>query len=203
MLQNEWEAEKAMNEREEESLFKKYFCEPRSNLELTIMSTSKQKRLVVNHLGRNVEVNLRVWDTAGMEQYQALMPQYYRATHGFIILYDVTGRDTFEALDRVFNDAETFATIEDHVKILVGNKIDQVKERVVTRAEGLKFAHNRKAMYIEASATNDEAVDHIFEKLVSKVLADCNLWRNTPQEIVRLEAVPPSNNGSWWSNCSC
>ncbi len=43
-------------------------------------------------------------------------------------VYDVTARDTFEGLPTWFNELETFSTSPEVVKIIVGNKVDKVRE---------------------------------------------------------------------------
>lgn len=46
-----------------------------------------------------------------------------------ILVYDVTKRSTFAKLDMWLNELETYSTRTDIVKMLVGNKIDKVRER--------------------------------------------------------------------------
>lgn len=45
-------------------------------------------------------------------------------------MYDVTRRETFTKLDNWLNELETYCTRNDLVKMLVGNKIDKVRECV-------------------------------------------------------------------------
>lgn len=46
-----------------------------------------------------------------------------------ILVYDVTKRSTFAKLDMWLNELETYSTRTDIVKMLVGNKIDKVRDR--------------------------------------------------------------------------
>ena len=43
------------------------------------------------------------------------------------LVYDVTARSTFDKLGEWLSECETYATKQDVVKMLVGNKIDKVK----------------------------------------------------------------------------
>ncbi|XP_071453904.1 ras-related protein Rab-18A-like [Hetaerina americana] len=173
------------------SLFERYFSNSFTEKARTLVADCKSKIICLN---KSVEVQLSVWDTAGMENHQGMMPQYYRGTHGYIVVYDVTDKDSFNYLDTVLVNADTFATVNDNVKIIVGNKIDKVESRVVSRAQGLKYANSHGALFIEASAKVNEAVDHIFEKLVSEILSKnilpgsksksddaIDITKNTPQ----------------------
>lgn len=36
-----------------------------------------------------------VWDTAGQEKFRSLTSAYYRGTHGIVVVYDVSSRDSF------------------------------------------------------------------------------------------------------------
>ena len=46
-------------------------------------------------------LKLTVWDTAGQERFRTLTSAYYRGAQGIVYVYDITRRDTFEALAEV------------------------------------------------------------------------------------------------------
>ena len=59
--------------------------------ESTIQATFLERRLTI---GRR-SVVLNIWDTAGQERFHALGPIYYRDSHGALLVYDITDRDSF------------------------------------------------------------------------------------------------------------
>ena len=63
------------------------------------------------------------------------------------------------------------------VKMLVANKIDNKKERVITRDDGLKFARKHSTLFIECSARTADGVATAFEELVEKVGLFFLLWK--------------------------
>jgi len=65
-------------------------------------------------------------DTAGQERFRTLTPSYYRGAQGVILVYDVTNKQTFHKLEQWLNELDTYSTKHDIIKMLVGNKIDQV-----------------------------------------------------------------------------
>ncbi len=71
-------------------------------------------------------VKLAIWDTAGSERFRSLTPNFYRGSHGVILVYDVTNRQSFEKLDNWLSELDAYSTKSDIVKMLVGNKIDKV-----------------------------------------------------------------------------
>lgn len=50
-------------------------------------------------------------------------------------VYDVSNRDTFDALQNWHNELKTYSSSPDVVKMIVGNKVDKVKKRL--RFKGL------------------------------------------------------------------
>ena len=45
------------------------------------------------------EVSIQVWDTAGQERYKSITSTYYRGADGFFLVFDLTNRDSFRAVD--------------------------------------------------------------------------------------------------------
>ena len=44
----------------------------------------------------NKVIRVKIWDTAGQEQYKSLTRNFYRNSDGVIIVYDVTNKSSFE-----------------------------------------------------------------------------------------------------------
>lgn len=72
------------------------------------------------------KIDVRLWDTAGSERFQTMLPLYYRGCHGAILVYDVTRKDTFKKLRDWLIELENNLTNDDAVVMIVGNKIDKV-----------------------------------------------------------------------------
>ena len=66
-----------------------------------------------------------VQDTAGQERFRTITSSYYRGAQGIILVYDVSNRESFDALPRWFSELETYVSPA-VVKIVVGNKVDKV-----------------------------------------------------------------------------
>ena len=97
-------------------------------LQSTIGVDFKVKMITVN----GKKVKMTIWDTAGQERFRTLTSSYYRGAQGIVLVYDVNRRDTFENLNHWLKEVEAYspAAGRDVVKLLVGNKIDKVKENV-------------------------------------------------------------------------
>jgi small GTP-binding protein len=91
------------------------------------------------------QVKLQIWDTAGQERFKSVTRSYYRGAAGALLVYDVTRRDTFNALSNWLADARALAS-PSIVVLLVGNKSDLDANREVTFLEASKFAQENGSM---------------------------------------------------------
>ena len=82
----------------------------------------------------NNVLNVSIWDTAGQERFKSITAAYYRGAHGIIIVFDLTRKETFDNVDKWFNELKN--SVSSSVKILlIGNKSDLVDLRQVTNEE--------------------------------------------------------------------
>ena len=84
-------------------------------------------------------MKLQIWDTAGQERFRSITHAYYRDAQALLLLYDVTERKTFENTRAWLTEIKEYAPPE-AVVMLLGNKCDVTKERVVKREEGERLA---------------------------------------------------------------
>ncbi|KAI5888966.1 putative ras-related protein rab-18 [Schizophyllum commune H4-8] len=120
------------------------------------------------------KVKLSIWDTAGQERFRTITASYYRGAQGVVLVYDVTNRESFEALPRWYAELETYVPAS-AARVLVGNKVDKAGGREVPTPEGAAFAARMGSLFVEASAKTAEGVREVFEKLIEKILEDGGL----------------------------
>ena len=63
-----------------------------------------------------------------------------------------------------------YVPAEDVIVSIIGNKIDLSSERVVSTAEGQKFASDNNMHFYETSALNGENVMNAFEHLLEEIM---------------------------------
>jgi Ras-related protein Rab-1A len=111
-------------------------------------------------------VKLQVWDTAGQERFRTITSSYYRGSHGIIVVYDMTNRDSFEHINYWMKEIDRLATPE-CCRCLVGNKADLAEKRVVSTEEGRALANRYGVPFMETSARANTHIDQVFLSLAS------------------------------------
>ncbi|XP_067638499.1 ras-related protein Rab-18 isoform X2 [Eurosta solidaginis] len=164
------------------------------NHDVTIGMDFKSK--VVNIDG--FEYKLALWDTAGAERFRSLTPSFYRKALGAVLVYDITNRESLTKLEAWIAELANYSDNPNIVTIVVGNKID--KERVISREEGLKFARKHRALFLEASAKNDQFVADVFKEIVEKIVTTDYYNASQVGNTVDVAAEEGVSNAS---SCSC
>jgi len=108
---------------------------------------------------------IEVIDTAGQEEYATLREQWVREGQGFILVYSIASRRTFDRLE-VFRNAMLRVKRAPPVFILIGNKCDKTYEREVSREEGQALARSFGCEFLETSAKTPHNVERMFTTLV-------------------------------------
>ena len=117
-------------------------------------------------------VNVDIVDTAGQEKFRSIGKQFYKKADGCLLVYDITRRATFEAIQNFF-----LKEIKDNCKleikiILLGNKTDLEEQRQVSIDEGANFASNNEFMFMETSCLLNRNVADSFETLIELIYRD-------------------------------
>ena len=114
-------------------------------------------------------IKLYIWDTAGQDKFRAITRNYYKGADGIILIYDITKKDTFENVRNWINNIKDEAP-DRVVLILVGNKVDDERNRVVPKSEGEEIAKEFNLPFFECSAKSDINVTPVFDTLIKKII---------------------------------
>ncbi|POS85877.1 hypothetical protein EPUL_004665, partial [Erysiphe pulchra] len=128
---------------------------------------------------RGTAYRLNLLDTAGQERFRTLSNSYYRNAHAILLMYDISNRESFLALDRWFDEVESNA-IPGAVTYLVGCKSDKANMglRKVSGEEASAKAKERGAIgWCEVSSKTRENVRRVFAEVVEAVIQDKELMK--------------------------
>ncbi|XP_041759974.1 ras-related protein M-Ras [Coregonus clupeaformis] len=110
---------------------------------------------------------LDVLDTAGQEEFSAMREQYMRTGDGFLIVFSVTDKASFEHVDRFHQLILRVKDRESFPMVLVANKVDLLHLRKIPSDQGREMASKHSIAYIETSAKDPAMnVDKAFHELV-------------------------------------
>jgi len=112
---------------------------------------------------------LDILDTAGQEDYTVLRAQWLREKEGFLLVYSVIDRRTFEEVQQFFDQMKQIHDVCPPL-VVVGNKADMTDKRTVTKFEGSKLAESLdKSVFMETSAKTGTNIDECFVTLVREI----------------------------------
>jgi len=131
---------------------------------------SYRKMVEVDGIG----VMMDLMDTAGQEDYRALRDQYMKTGNGFVIVYSITSKCSFETASKLRQDIlKIKEDYPDTPMMLVGNYCDRESEREVSMEEGMALAAKYGIGFMEASPRSNHNVTEIFHELCRMIFR----WR--------------------------
>ena len=117
------------------------------------------------------EIKIELWDTAGQERFRNIAKNYFQSSDGFLLVYDLTKKSSFEKLD-FWNEQINLNAPKETKYILVGNKKDLENQREVQIEEGEDFAKKNNIKFFETSAKDGTNVIDVFETLAKEIVND-------------------------------
>ncbi|CAD8061373.1 unnamed protein product [Paramecium primaurelia] len=129
----------------------------------------------VDLMEKNLDLNdksikMQIWDTAGQERFMVIVQSYFKGANGIFIIYDITNRESFNALLKWIEYSEKYAN-PGVLKMLVGNKSDLNGQRQVTFEEGQNLANSNGMLFIETSAKEGFNLEQAINNLLHEVLS--------------------------------
>ena len=112
---------------------------------------------------------LEILDTAGQEEFVALRDQWIRDGHGFLLIYSVTSKSTFDQIEKFKEHITRAKESESTPMIIVGNKCDRTSEMEVSREQGQALAKKLATGFLETSAKTGVNIEKAFYEIVRRI----------------------------------
>ena len=148
-------------------------------------------------------VRLIIWDTAGQEKFNALIPSYIHNSSIAILVFDITSQQSFENIKKWH---KTVVDSADPALFLVGNKIDLEDQREVEFNSAKKFAEEIGAKYVETSARTPINIDTLFNEVArvpAKPSEEPHNIEEKQQTITVTVDLKNQQNESQQGGCGC
>lgn len=137
-------------------------------------------------------LQLQIWDTAGQERFQSLGAAFYRGADCCILVFDLTDKESFAAVDSWKEEFLAQCAPKDPERfpfVLLGNKVDRVSERKVNYDDVRAWCRNNNDIpYFETSAKDriqvEEAFAEVARKSATQVKEDEQIFR--PDTVMKL-----------------
>ena len=146
--------------------------------------------------GSDLEIEVQLWDTAGQERFRSITATYYKSSQGLLLMYDITKRETFSNVENwIENVNDSLGNNNDYLIVLMGNKLDLVKDkpeaRDVTEEEAQKLCQEKNIFWggeCSAKDFSEEELRNIFTKYTQEI------YKKVGVNIVKGEMVTNNNN---------
>ncbi len=113
-------------------------------------------------------VHLLIWDIADIVTYQNIPKSYLKGSHGIILVYDLTRKETF---NRICNEFKGFLETSPNLKkIVIGNKSDLLDQPVADNSSELGVITD-----IVTSAKSGTNVEQAFQLLIDQFIAESSI----------------------------
>ena len=117
---------------------------------------------------------LTLWDSTGAERLRSLPKKYYQKANGFLLLFDVTNKDSFNNVEEWIKDVKNNSNkniggengTESKIPLyLIGNKIDS-PYRVITKEQAQTKAKSLGMKYFEVSCKYNMNISEVMNKMI-------------------------------------
>eukprot|EP01080_Neovahlkampfia_damariscottae_P002782 gene2782-4190_t len=128
------------------------------------------------------DIVLDILDTTGYDECWGYNDQKYRYPEGFLILYDITNKRTFEQVAQEIETIYRVKDVDDFPIIVIGNKIDLEDKREISFDEGKDFISKyQKIHFFEMSVKECINVEEVFYTLVDEIYKN-RIPKHQPQK---------------------
>ena len=149
------------------SLINKFVKNTFSDFYLPTIGFNCSTKIVTLPKEKNVQISFH--DTAGQERYRSIAFNLIKSSHGAILVYDITKKETFNAIPKWIESVREQRG-NDFPITLIGNKSDLKDEREVEREEGENLAEKYGFSFFETSSKEGTNVHESILELALKIL---------------------------------
>jgi len=125
------------------------------------------------------QINVALWDIGAQEYFRRYRKTYYNGAQAAFIVYDLSNKKSFNNLKNWYNELVEFIDNPDLPILIIGNKKDLIKERVVMNEDtfnltkSLSQSTKTNTTYLETSALTGENIEDAFRLISYNFITKC------------------------------
>ncbi len=120
----------------------------------------------------NQEFLIEIIDTPGNERFITITSILIKNTHIFLLIYDITNRNSFEKLDYWYKLTYKNCNNDNILYLVIANKSDLYDKKIISNEEGMNFAKKINGYFFEVTSTSYENIKKLFENITRKYLIE-------------------------------
>ena len=149
----------------------------------TLVNENLKKKIRIDN---STIVTLNIWDTIGDERFRILTHQFYQDSHGALLIFDITNKETFNKLEIWIKDIIQ-NTPPDCILMIIGNKYDLNENRQVSYDDANILSQRFNIFYYEVSAKNGNNIALAFEQLTYRIIDKQREEENNVNRYIRKD----------------
>ena len=117
------------------------------------------------------KINLKIYDTAGQEQYRSIAFQLLKTKcEGIVLIYSIDDENSFNNIFEYWiNEINNIINISNYPIYIIGNKSDLKDDRAIKYEEGKKKAEEYKFKFMETSAKTGLNIKELFTNITQDI----------------------------------
>lgn len=128
------------------------------------------------YLDQDEGVNLTIWDTAGTERFNSVMPQLFRGTEACILVADLTSAESLAGAEKWYDALrENVENAEELPVVLFFNKSDLSEQRVISADDIAAAGARMHCKCFEVSAKTSVGVHEGLTEIVRAFVQSCKI----------------------------
>ena len=124
----------------------------------------------IDYVDFNKSIKFDIWDTVGQEKFRSIAKIFYKDARVIILVYDITSRKSFDALNNFWYAELKNNCIEQPVLAVVGNKTDLYANQEIDPLDAKDFAKSIGAIFQLTSAKTSDGIEVLFDNIGKKII---------------------------------
>ena len=128
--------------------------------------TIGQDKLIKTIIVDNIKLTLNIWDTAGQEKFAEVNKIFMKNSDIIILVYDITNKNSFESLNKWYEEIKNHINIDNVIICVAANKSDLYTEEEVSLDTAKEYCNTINSLLIETTAIDYDSINNLFNTIV-------------------------------------